>query len=146
MTLRPEEKVIRWRVHFTSSPARVFEALTTDAGRAQYWAETAQRVEDHIRFTFPNGLTCESRIREIVPYTRFSLDYWGSPVTFELTPDDSGGTDLVMTDLGTSDEHRLDVAAGWVSVLLAMKAAVDHGVDLRNHDAERSWDGGYVDN
>jgi hypothetical protein len=38
------------------------------------------------------------------------------------------------------------VAAGWVSVLLALKAAVDFGVDLRNHDPERTWSTGFVDN
>jgi hypothetical protein len=31
-------------------------------------------------------------------------------------------------------------------VLLCMKAAVDHGVDLRNHDEKRSWWQGYADN
>jgi hypothetical protein len=41
---------------------------------------------------------------------------------------------------------RMEMAAGWVSVLMAMKAAVDHGVDLRNHDASRSWSNGYADN
>jgi hypothetical protein len=29
---------------------------------------------------------------------------------------------------------------------MAMKAAVDHGVDLRNHDPSRSWVTGYADN
>jgi hypothetical protein len=33
-----------------------------------------------------------------------------------------------------------------VSVLLALKAAVDFSVDLRNHDAGRTWCSGYVDN
>lgn len=36
--------------------------------------------------------------------------------------------------------------AGWVSVLLALKAAVDFSVDLRNHDPGRTWDQGYADN
>lgn len=41
---------------------------------------------------------------------------------------------------------RMEMAAGWVSVLMAMKAAVDHGVDLRNHDESRTWGDGYADN
>jgi hypothetical protein len=36
--------------------------------------------------------------------------------------------------------------AGWVSVLLALKAAADFGIDLRNHDPARTWNKGYVDN
>jgi hypothetical protein len=39
-----------------------------------------------------------------------------------------------------------EVLPGWVSVLMALKAYVDHGVDLRNHDAARTWDQGYCDN
>ena len=38
------------------------------------------------------------------------------------------------------------MTAGWVSVLMAMKAALDYGVDLRNHDIERTWMKGYADN
>jgi hypothetical protein len=41
---------------------------------------------------------------------------------------------------------RLEVIAGWVSVQLALKAAVDFGVDLRTHDPARSWDQGYAEN
>jgi hypothetical protein len=33
-----------------------------------------------------------------------------------------------------------------VSVLLALKAAADFGVDLRNHDPARTWWQGYCDN
>jgi len=29
---------------------------------------------------------------------------------------------------------------------MALKAAHDFGVDLRNHDPELTWDQGYVDN
>ena len=39
-----------------------------------------------------------------------------------------------------------ETIAGWGSVLMALKAAVDHAVDLRNHDPERTWDQGYFDN
>lgn len=33
-----------------------------------------------------------------------------------------------------------------VSVFLALKAAADFGVDLRNHDPSRSWSQGYAEN
>lgn len=36
--------------------------------------------------------------------------------------------------------------AGWVSVLMAMKAAVDFGIDLRNHDSDMAWAQGFADN
>jgi hypothetical protein len=37
-----------------------------------------------------------------------------------------------LADDGVSDTDRADVLADWVSVLLALKAQVDHGVDVRN--------------
>jgi hypothetical protein len=42
-------------------------------------------------------------------------------------------------------ENRRGRLADWVSVLLALKAKVDHGVDVRNHHAARTWDKGYCD-
>jgi len=57
-----------------------------------------------------------------------------------------GGTDLSLIDVGAPSEYRTEVIAGWVSVLMALKAAIDFGVDLRAHDDDRNWDSGYVDN
>jgi hypothetical protein len=72
--------------------------------------------------------------------------YGNSVVAFELEQDGQGGTDLTLTDTGVPSESRTEVIAGWVSVLLALKATVDFGVDLRTHDADRHWDVGYADN
>ncbi|NNE99562.1 MAG: hypothetical protein HKN25_11135, partial [Pyrinomonadaceae bacterium] len=72
--------------------------------------------------------------------------YFGSNVKFTLDDDGSGGTDLTLRCTGVNKDSREEVIAGWVSVLMAMKAAVDHGVDLRNHDASRTWADGFADN
>lgn len=80
------------------------------------------------------------------PPRRFAVRYLGSLATFELSDDGRGGTDLTLTDAGVADTDRVEVIAGWVSVLMALKAAVDFGVDLRNHDPGRTWDQGFVDN
>ena len=69
-----------------------------------------------------------------------------SVTTFELADDGRGGTDLTLTDAGVSAEDRTEVIAGWISVLLALKAAVDFDIDLRNHDLNRTWDQGFVEN
>lgn len=60
--------------------------------------------------------------------------------------DGRGGTDLSFHDEGVPREHLAETLAGWVSVLMCLEAAVDHGVDLRNHDPRRSWSEGDVDN
>jgi hypothetical protein len=50
-----------------------------------------------------------------------------------------GGSDLMLTD--TADDPRT-MGIG----VPALKAAVDFGVDLRNHDPARTWETGFVDN
>jgi uncharacterized protein YndB with AHSA1/START domain len=142
-----ENSSISWRLHLSSPPEAVYRMLTTEEGRAGFWAEEAPLREDRIRFQFPNGGVWSARVLDEEPPKRFSLEYYGGTVTtFELNPDGQGGTDLMLTDEGIRSDHREDVLPGWVSVLLALKAAVDAGVDLRNHDPTRTWDQGYVDN
>jgi hypothetical protein len=51
-----------------------------------------------------------------------------------------------LRDVGVRAEEWEEVVAGWVSVLMALKAAVDYGIDLRNHDARYCWEEGYVEN
>ncbi len=72
--------------------------------------------------------------------------YGGSVAAFEIQDDGQGGTDLILTDTGVPPEDRSEVIAGWASVLMALKAAVDFGIDLRGHDPARHWDQGYVEN
>ena len=55
-------------------------------------------------------------------------------------------TDLTLTDEGVPQADRTEVIAGWVSVLLALKASVDFDVDLRSHGRKRTWDEGFVEN
>jgi uncharacterized protein YndB with AHSA1/START domain len=138
---------IRWRVHFSSSPAEVFRHLSTDVGRALFWAESAKEEDGYIIFHFPNGMSWRGRILENDQPHRFQLIYYGgSTTTFDLADDGTGGTDLLLTDGGVSVEDQNAVFAGLVSVLLALKAQVDFGVDLRNHDPVRTWDQWYADN
>lgn len=137
---------IVWRLSLRAAPEVVFDLLATDEGRGSFWAEGAEQEGDRIRFRFPNGETLESRVLESTRPTRFSLTYFGgSTVTFELRTAGSG-TDLCMREENVPAGEREENRAGWVSVLLTLKARADHGVDLRNHDPERTWSEGYVDN
>lgn len=141
-----ETEPIRCRVHLRSSPADVYRALTTSQGRARFWAEAAPDVEGIIEFRFFNGQRLRSRIREQTPDRRFVLDYFGgSKAAFDVEDDGAGGTDLTLTETGVPMEEWAENRAGWVSVLLALKSALDFGADLRNRDSERTWEHGYVD-
>ena len=136
---------IRWRMHVPCAPEKVFTALGTDDGRASFWAESAIETDGFIEFRFSNGFTDRSRILERETPRVLSLEYFGSPARFELTPDGDGGTELLLTHEGVSAEVWVEVHAGWLNVLFPLKAWVAHGVDLRNHAPGRSWDEGYAD-
>ena len=135
---------IRWRMHIPVSPERVFAALTSDAGRASFWAESAIEKDGHIAFRFSNGYSCTSKVLERPP-DLFALDYLGGPARFELSADGAGGTDLLLTQDGIAPDDWNEVHAGWLNVVFPLKAWLGHGVDLRNHDATRTWDQGYAD-
>jgi uncharacterized protein YndB with AHSA1/START domain len=138
---------VTWRLHLRTPPEQVYTLLATDAGRARFWAEAAVEAEGDIHFVFPNGATWRGRVLAAEPPGRFSLVYYGgSTTTFTLAGDGQGGTELALADEGVLEADYAEVLAGWVSVLLALKAAADFGVDLRNHDPARTWDQGYAEN
>lgn len=138
--------VICWRIHLGSSPERVYEMLGTGEGRARFWAASAPERDGIVHFAFPDGTTHRGRVLEREPPTRFALEYFGgSRVQFDLAPDGEEGTDLTMTESEVPPAHYPIHVPGWIPVLLALKAAVDFSVDLRNHDEHRTWEAGYVD-
>jgi len=147
MSPNDDPEAIRWRLHLASPPAAVYPFLASDEGRARFWAESAVEEAGHVLFRFPDGQQWRGRILAAEPPHRYRLVYYGgSTVTFTLADNGAGGTDLSLVDEGVAAKYRGEVLAGWVSVLMALKAAVDFGVDLRNHDPARTWNQGYVDN
>jgi uncharacterized protein YndB with AHSA1/START domain len=135
---------IDWRIHFASSPEAVWEAWTTDRGRERFWSETSRQDGNGIDLSFVNGDSLHVELVEATAPKRLAFRYFGgSAVTVDLAPDGAGGCDLRLREEGAPDP--LGNYAGWVSVLLACKAAVDFGIDLRSHDPARSWDEGYAD-
>jgi uncharacterized protein YndB with AHSA1/START domain len=136
---------IRWRMHIPAPPEVVFAALDSNSGRAAFWAESAQEVDGHIDFRFANGYTHRGRILERRPPAVFAVDYFAGSARFELSADGRDGTDLLLTHEGVARDEWNEVHAGWLNVLFPLKAWVAYGVDLRNHDARRSWEQGYAD-
>lgn len=137
---------IRYRLRLAASAEKVYELLATDDGRAGFWAERTEQKDDEIVFYFPDGEKLISRVLESSPPHRLSLTYFnGSIVTFDVH-EQSTGTEvqLLETNLTPSDESQN--RAGWVSVLMNLKAQADHGIDLRNHSPNYVWSKGYVDN
>lgn len=147
MSFQDNPSLIRWRLHLKSPPEVVHGLLSTSEGRARFWAESAVEKDGEIHWQFPNGFTLRSEVIENSFPNRYAVQYiGGSTTTFTLENDGSGGTDLTMTDENVLEEDRIETMAGWVSVLMALKAAADFGVDLRTHDPQRTWDEGFADN
>lgn len=147
MAFQSDPARIEWRLHLAVPPSKVYAMLATDEGRARFWAESAVETDGAIDFRFPNGLTWRGKVIENTPPRRFAVEYFGGSVaTFELNEDGANGTDLTLTDAGVSEDDKTEVIAGWVSVLMALKAAVEFSIDLRNHDPRRTWDRGFVEN
>ena len=136
---------ILWRLHIPAPPDQVYAALSTDSGRAAFWAESAVETDGVIDFRFINGYRHRARILERTPPRVFAVDYIDGPARFTLQPDGRGGTDLLLTQEGVKPENHAEVHAGWLNVLFPLKAWVAHGIDLRNHDPSRTWDQGYAD-
>ena len=147
MSFQPDPAAIHWRLHLRSAPDDVYRMLSTDEGRARFWAESAVEMDGEIDFRFPTGQTWRGKVIEKSPPHRFVVEYYGgSLTTFELSDDGAGGTDLMLTDAGVPAADRIEVIGWWVSVLMALKGAVDFGVDLRNRDPLRTWDQDFVEN
>ena len=136
---------IRWRMHLPVPVETAFAALDTNDGRASFWAESAVEADGEIEFRFINGYVYKGRIRERQPPRLLAIDYIGGVARFELTPDGAGDTDLLLTHSGVEPAEWNEVHAGWLNVLFPLKAWLIRGVDLRNHDPQRSWDQGYAD-
>ncbi len=146
MAFQDIEGQIVWKVHFSSAQEKVFQALTTDEGRGKFWAERTTERQGMIEFNILNYPKYNAKIIERKPTELFSIEYFGTTVTFRLSKAPNNETDLTLIVTVQDELLKREMTAGWVSVLMAMKAAVDFDVDLRNHDPRRVWENGYLDN
>jgi hypothetical protein len=145
MAFQDEKEVIRWKIHLCSSPNKVHHFLSSDEGRAQFWAEKTEERNGVVSFHLLNQpYLIEGRVLENTSPYQYSIEYFASKVNFILEEDGKGGTLLQMTAFEVNDLYKMEMAAGWVTVLLSLKAAVDFGIDLRNHDSKRTWDQGFA--
>lgn len=114
-----------------SGPSDVYRAVSTSLGRERFWATSAPESGGVISFVLADGRAGECRIEQAVQDKLYRLQYFGRTLTFTLAAGETGGTDLT---LGTDAPDDAEV----VSLLLRLKASVDFGVDLRNHDETRT--------
>lgn len=135
---------IEIRIRVAAAPAAVYERFATDAGRETFLCESSRSRHGRSVLRFPNGESTAMRVTGFAADRRIEFDYFGDSVCVEFRAGDAGTVVELRTAVAARD--HAEILAGWVSVLLALKAAVDHGVDLRNHEPALSWDNGFVDN
>lgn len=143
---RPERGCVRWRLHLVSPPEIVYRFLSTDAGRESFWAEVSTETDGEIAWVFPSGRSGVARRLESEEPRRFCCEYLdGSLAEFELEPDGHGGTDLTLTNRDLPPEAVDEASGHWIARLLNLKAVADQGIDLRNHDPDRTSERGFVE-
>ncbi len=141
-----ETKSLCWQLQLAAPCQEVYRLLSTDAGRESFWVESSVQQGDQLLFSYPGGEQLAARILAQEPGRVFVLTHFeGSRLSFTLGERD-GGTHLRLEETGLTAENEVENRAGWVSVLMALKARADHGIDLRNHHPERHWSAGYPDN
>lgn len=139
-------KTVRWKISLKSNIQKVYQLIATDEGRASFWAESAEESKEYIHFVFPNDQQYNAKILSKDPPRFYKLEYFNSVVFFTLSEDKVGHTILELNNEQIPEAEYEDVLAGWVSVLMNLKAVADFGVDLRNHNKSKRWDNGFVDN
>ena len=137
---------IKWKLHLKSPIVKVFDILSTDNGRKKFWAESAIEKDGYIQFKFSNGDSYKSKALNSQSPNLYEIDYFSTNVLFRLKETKTNGTDLMLLNTNIPSSEYSDTKAGWVSVLLALKCAVDFGIDIRNHNVSKTWNQLYVDN
>ena len=136
---------IVWRLSLAVPREQVYELLSTDEGRARFWAESTRRRGDAIVFRSADGSTHRARVdRGKAPAALLA----GLPGRHRDVPPDETrgkGTRLELAHAGVAAADRAVAEAAWVGILLGLKAAAQFDVDLRNHDRRRSLRQRFVD-
>lgn len=112
MTFQGDPKTIRWRLYPRSSPESVYMMLTTDDGRAAFWAESAVEETGFTHLRFINGVECRSRILESRPPRCFGLTTSTARWSSNWSPMGREVTDLTVENSGFPEEDRAEILAG----------------------------------
>jgi hypothetical protein len=144
--MNSKKRRIEWKIYSVSPIEKIFHLLNSNEGRKNFWAESAEEINGYIHFSFPNGQTYTSKIVKRIPNTEFTIIYFDTLVIFQLSDDKDTGTNITVINENVPSSDYEETSAGWVSVLLALKAFADFGIDIRNHSKEKNWDTGFVDN
>jgi hypothetical protein len=118
--------IITWKIHLRSAPEAVYRMLATKEGRSRFWADAAEEEQGVIHFRFSNGQQLEApRAGEDAPGTLSAELLRRQRRDLRAAGGREGryGPHAERTRCPTQEYEQN--RAGWVSVLLMLKAAVD---------------------
>lgn len=123
MSFNPDPNLIRWRIHLTAAPALVCQALATPAGRKRL---AAQQPADRQLPALPAIRITEETTRADGLHYLLGIDYGhGNSAICEISAASEGGSTLTLSNIDVPAAQRPEVIASWITLLLALKAAVD---------------------
>jgi len=134
------------KIKLSSSPEKIYELLSTNHGREKFWVEKSVESNKIVTFYFPNGAIENCRILKKVEEKYFKIEYFNSLVEFKIIRHSEKECILELNNFNIPAADRFEQYAGWVSVLLSLKAYADFGIDLRNHHPDYTWDQHFIDN
>ena len=136
---------IVWRLALKAPPERVHAAWLNPADHERFWCERSEALSPtRCQLHFIDGTVTECSVEENQPSSHIRFRYFMSQVDIHIAR--SGDvTDLTLVATAVPLQEWTEVHAGWLNVLLPFKAWLDFGIDLRNHDALRTWAQRYAD-
>lgn len=142
------------KIEIAAPPERVFEAWTTAEQLSGWFTVTTEfepRKGGRIYFEWLGGDRFETTVTEIKKnkLVVFPFGSSGEQVRVKIRKS-KGGTicTLEQSNMKTSPKHKvgmhLGCKVGWTFFLTNLKAWLEHGVDLRSHDRQKSYANGYL--
>ena len=144
----------RQKIEIEVSPEKVFKAWTDPKMIVKWFVVKAviePRKNGHLYFEWLAGDKLDTRILAIRRPTKlvFPFGSKGEKVAVSIRKKGKGSlVELHQYDLKTTPKDRVQMhlgcREGWAFFLTNLKAFLEHGVDLRSHDAGRSYRQGYI--
>ena len=142
------------RIAIDTSPEKVFQAWTDDKIVTKWFTVKAEMEPKKKGRIFWEWLGCDkldTKNIDFVPNKKFVFPFGskGEQVAITIVPDSSGAIcELRQTKMKTDPKSRIAMhmgcKQGWTFFLTNLKSYLEHGIDLRSHDTNRSYNQNFV--
>lgn len=142
------------KIEIAASPERVFRAWTTAEELSSWFTirtEFEPKKGGRVFFEWLGGDHFETTVTELKKnkLVVFPFGSGGEEVRVKIRKSRVGSIiTLEQLHMKTSPKHKvgmhLGCKVGWTFFLANLKAWLEHGVDLRSHDRQKSYANGYI--